>query len=277
MKYNDAMRFAHPVLSPLTSDYYDSEFQLREFTAIEDITSWEITLSGILYLNQSEIEGLITSGKALCYLYIVCGETYYSSFEKININEWSLIIPPGSVRGRVEIRPIVFLESAETMDSISNLNEEFGNEVQFPANKPIAIGRLEYFQAGYQKLAPMESIFKLIKNDDIKDGLFEIKYEDQTVDIFVDSKLHDTIADMRMNSNARNILLSSIYLPCIIELLFAMANHGPFDSRWFYIMKAKCESYGIDYTNKYDYLKNAQILLKQPISLLESSLKELLK
>lgn len=277
MKYNDAMRFAHPVLSPMTSDYSDSEFQLRELTAKEDLTSWKITLSGILYLNQMEIENLIISGKAFCYLYIVCGETYYSSFEKININEWSLIIPPGSVRGRVEIRPIVFLESAETMDFISNLNEEFGSKVEFPANKPIAIGRLENFQAGYQKLTPMESIFKLIKNDEIQDGLFEMKYEGQTVDIFVNSKLHDTLAGMRMNSNARNILLSSIYLPCVIELLFAMADYEPIDSRWYYIMKAKCQSYGIDYTKKSDCLKNAQILLKQPISLLESSLKELLK
>lgn len=273
MKYNEDMRFTHPVLGPMTSDYKDSIFELSEINIEEKKPSWEIDVRGFLNIRQPDVERLISEGEAGCYLYISCGETYYSSYVKINPMEWAITIPPGVVRGRVIIRPIVNLLNKRIKVSNLNINDEFGSDIYLPHGRPIAIGVAYSFYAGYKKLIPMESIFKLIKRKDTNNGSFEINYSGHSVDIYVGTELHKIISDLRANKITRDILLSSVYLPCIVELLVAMNDEEFSEMRWFQVLKAKCESYGIDYKKKTDYLKNAQILLREPVALLEQSLK----
>lgn len=273
MKYNEDMRFTHPVLGPMTSDYKESMFEFSQINIEERKPSWEIDVNGFLCIKQPDIEKLILDGEAGCYVYISCGETYYSSYVKINPLEWHLTIPSGVVRGRVIIRPIVNLFHKSVQISDANVNDEFGGNIYLPHGKPIAIGAAYSFYAGYKKLIPMESIFKLIKSKDTKNGSFEINYSGQCVNIYVGIGLHKTISDLRVNKITRDILLSSVYLPCIVELLVEMNDEEFSEMRWFQVLKAKCESHGIDYKKKSDYLKNAQILLHEPVALLEQSLK----
>ncbi|WP_413527733.1 hypothetical protein [Rahnella inusitata] len=273
MKYNEDMRFTHPVLGPMTSDYKDAVFELNEIIIEEKRPTWEIDLSGFLYIKQPDIERLISDGEAGCYLYISCGETYYSSYVGINPMNWWVTIPPGLVRGRVLIRPVVNLLHNNVQIPDVNVNDEFGRNISLPHGKPIAIGAASSFNAGYKKLIPMESIFKLIKSKDTKSGSFEINYSGQSVDIYVGVELHKIISDLRVNKITRDILLSSVYLPCIVELLVEMNDDEFSEMRWFQVLKAKCESHGINYKKKSDFLKNAQILLNEPVALLKQSLK----
>lgn len=273
MKYNEDMRFTHPVLGSMTSDYKDSLFELNEINIEENNSSWEINVSGFLNIKQPDIERLISNGDAGCYLYISCGDTFYSSYVGINPMNWGVTIPPGVVRGRVLIRPVVNLLINGVKIPDVNVNDEFGSKIYLPHGKPIAIGAAYSFNAGYKKLIPMESIFKLIKSKDTKSGSFEINYSGQSVDIYVGIELHKIISDLRVNKITRDILLSSVYLPCIVELLFVMNDDEFSEMRWFQVLKAKCESHAIDYKSKSDFLKNAQLLLNEPVALLEQSLK----
>lgn len=276
MKIDNHMRFPYPVLGPLTKDYNDATFEFRDIEVKENRESWEVTVNGNLHIEQSKVEELVLKDEAFCYVYVTCGNTYYSLFEKINFGKFSFTLPPGSVRGKVEIRPIIFTNKDNIKFDSGIVNEEFGENINLPAFKPIAIGYAATFEAGYEKLVPMESIFKLIKTSDIDVGTFSVKLDGQSIDILASPEIHEIVSKLRVNDKTRNILLSSLYLPCCMEIFKALAAEDFPDSyRWVRIMKAKCEAYGIDYKNKEDYLKNAQKLLSNPLSLLEIAVKEL--
>ncbi|HDL7338639.1 TPA: hypothetical protein PXN07_003943 [Yersinia enterocolitica] len=275
MKINNNMRFPYPVLGPLTKDYNVSTFEFRDIEVEENRENWEVTINGDLLIEQSKIKKLISGNEVFCYVYVTCGNTYYSLFKKINCGRFSFTLPPGSIRGKVEIRPIIFTKKDNIKLGAGIVNEEFGVNVNLPAFKPIAIGYAITFEAGYEKLVPMESIFKLIKTSDIDAGTFLVKLDGQSIDILASPEIHEIVSKLRVNDKTRNILLSSLYLPCYMEVFKALADNIPESYRWVRIMKAKCEAYGIDYTNAEDHLKNAQKLLSNPLSLLEISIKEL--
>ncbi|HHK8148917.1 hypothetical protein AB6T09_02350 [Serratia marcescens] len=275
MKIKNNMRFPFPVLGPLTEDYTDSDFSFEKFSAIEDRNSWNIIISGAINIGSNEIKSYIIERKAKCVIYITCNDTYYSSCEEIDIDSWKIIIPSGKVKGKVQIRPIIYTSEDKLNLQDEKINPEFGNEIIIPEFSPIAIGLQAEFTAGYEKLAPMESIFKLIKSNDIPDGSFDIQLDNSTIDILVSPSIHKIICNLRGNVHTRNMLLSSIYLPAVMQIFSALSKGYLSEQRWVKVFKERCDSFNINYSNDDEHLKNAQKILSNPLMLLEDAIRGL--
>ena len=155
------------------------------------------------------------------------------------------------------------------------LHPEFSRDNLFVKRGDVAgIGEEFRFEAGLDKLVPLESVFRLIKSPDLEEPRFELVTDKQTVEIAVSPSLYDQISGMRNSGGARNILLSSLYLPCVIELL-AIAHVDPQpELRWYRAIESRCLQLGIELDGK-DLATNAQRLLGNPLGSLYNAVEGL--
>lgn len=265
MKLSDNARFSHPVLSPFTDDYSKGSFDFEIQDAAESAKTGKLTIHGTLDVSEPNIGRFLEEGQAESGVYITCLSTYYSRFHRTDQGAWTINLPSGTVRNKVQIRPVIFSVSDSISVTDESLHEEYRG-LTFPLNPGDLIGFAEeqLFEAGLEKLAPMESIFRLVRNESIEEGQFEIDTDQQHIAIHVSPKLHADLQEMRNRPRGRDILLSSLYLPCVMEVLSVASEGDSADKRWYQVLEARCSAEDIEIDGM-DLLKKAQTLLKNPL------------
>lgn len=259
--------FSHPVMSEHTGDYGSCRF-LLEVDVIEAPSSTDVTVTGLLRIEDESIVSLVRDGKAALGVACVCQDTYFSRYFPVEQESFSLPFDTGSLRGRVLLQGVV----ASKTDGLSLTSPNIDGV--FPAHArsvyggdPIAVSEIYAFEAGMEKLAPMESIFRLVSNSNVERGSFRVDLDKQAIEIAVPEKLHSTLSVIR-GTRARDVLHSSLFLPVLMNVLQQMAAGGYEDKRWHSVISAKCGSEGIDPSSG-DPSDMAQRLLKGPLGRLE--------
>ena len=137
----------------------------------------------------------------------------------------------------------------------------------------IAASSIHTFEAGLDKLLPMESIFHLVSNEQISKGMFEVGLETEAIRIEVHPDLYAVIYSIRGRS-LRDILLPSLFLPAVMNALDAMRSGGYDQYRWHRVVAARCNHEGISIDAGTDLALAAQRLLDGPLASLRSVFKE---
>jgi len=270
MKLSDSIRFAHPVFDANTGDYTSGELE-TSLSVAEHAEAGCLAVKGRLEVTSPELASLVSAEQVLPSLLVCCLDTYYVQQHPIPVGDFSLDLPPGQLRGSVTFR-ILLTAVAETVTlPKEGLHPEFeGSNLTIGRGDIVGIGEEFQYEAGLDKLAPLESVFKLVKKPDLLDPRFEIDVDGQAVQIAVPSSLYDQITTLRTGP-ARNILLSSLFLPCLIELL-AIAHIDPRpELRWFQAIEARCRKLNILLDGK-DLATKAQQLLNNPLGLLYAAI-----
>lgn len=263
MKLNEAMRFPHPVLSLESGDYRDGAFTC-EVAASESAYVEEVQLTCTVSVSEPHVAALVEVGSAVCGVYVTCLDTYYQQFYPVDANKTVVSTQRGELRGSVRIWPVVAARTdchvpCEAVDS------EFNDvALHLCAGDLIAIGEEQNFEAGLEKLQPLESVFVLQPDPSITTPRFELVTEGQAVEIHVSPELFAQLVELR-NGRTRELLVTSLYLPCIVELLSIIATDGPeYELRWYQAIAARCNQLGISLDNR-DLARKAQALLNEPL------------
>lgn len=265
--------FAHPVLSPHTDDYSDRAFDIsldvEEFPEVG-----EVRLKGLCDLDDPAPRQLVDSGRATLGLVVECLETYFQRFTPVSTDGFTLEFAAGELRGRVAVQAVV---TAST-DGV-HLESEFIASDYPPHTKRldtgavIALSSIHTFEAGLDKLLPMESIFRLVSSDEVADGMFQVALDEEAICLEVHPKLYTTIYGIR-GTSLRDILLPSLFLPAVMNALDAMRSGGYESQRWHRVIEARCSNEGINLNERTDLALSAQLLLDGPLGLLKSMFKE---
>ena len=265
MKLNDALRFPHPVLDAEPGGDYVEGAIKAELEVKEDPHAGIVHFTGTVTVTHTGFRNLLESGSIRCVLAIVCLDTYLIHHHPIGSDSFSLTFDGGRLRGPVSARPVLQVVGEEVQLPGNGLNPEFQLDgLKLRRGDVVGIGEEFRFEAGLDKLVPLESVFKLVKSPDLDEPRFELVTDKQTVEIAVSPVLYDQISAMRNATGARDILLSSLYLPCVIELL-AVAHSDPQPNlRWFQAFETRCRQLGIELDGR-DLATNAQKLLKDPL------------
>jgi len=273
MKVNDRTRFPHPVLSDLTGDYKEGHFAFV-VTEVEEVPKQnKVTLHYEIEISEESIAELIEAGKAEIGIFVTCLETYYNDLKAIDPTNSSISFEPGTLNGRVIVRPVIWVSEDVEDFSSSNLHEEFGGDsLKLSKSEVIALGEETIFTVGREKLAPMETIFSLAKDDTVPPGEIMVQTEADKITILACPETYTHIYRLRGNTPGKVILLNSVYLPAVMEVLSALQNppEALIEQRWYRIFRAKCEHIGIN-PESGDVLSDAQKLLKSPFSRIEKS------
>jgi hypothetical protein len=268
MRIKPSTSFPYPVLSAETGDYAGADFQFAvEVSEVPE--AGDVFLVGSLILEEESIARLVESGRAKSGLMVVCQETYLDQFFELPLGEFSVSLLGGQVRGEVFVRGVVIsLENDLKLES-SLISEEFPEGARVVQRGSIvALTREVRFEAGLEKLAPLESIFRLRRLDDLPDGSVEVDFESEAIDILASPSVYETLYNLR-GMSARDLLLPALYLPVVISALDAMRSGNYGDRRWHSIVQARCHAEGID-VKAGDLMVSAQRLLGSPFLALKS-------
>lgn len=266
MKLNDSLRFPHPVLDRKTGDYTGGEVQLS-LEVSEYAEAGQLHVSGTFDVTHSGIRGLVESGELLSTLLVCCLDTYYVAQHPIHLGDFKIELPSGHFRGAVTFRAMLSVKAPEVRLPRENVHPEFDlSQLIVRSGDVVGLGDEFQYEAGLDKLAPLESVFQLVKNPELAEPRFELAADGQAVQIAVSPKLYDQIATLR-SGPGRNILLSALYLPCVIELLSIAHSDPKPELRWFQAIEARCRKLNIPLDGK-ELATRAQQLLSDPLGLL---------
>lgn len=262
MKLRESFRFPYPVLNETSSDYLADTIDL-DLLVQEHPSSGEMKISYKLRIDSETIKRELSSENSRAYLSVVCRDAYYNEFFELPSNEGSIEITGGNLYGRVDVRAVVVRTIAGCFEA-SGLPEEYtSSKFLVDAGAVIAWTQPQAFNVGLEKLAPMESIFKLSLDNDLAPGTYDISYDDEYVTIRAPQDLLTTISAMRTSSYAKPVVLNSVYFPAVMAVLEAFKNEGEFaERRWYRVIEAKADLIGVDPTAT--PLAAAQGLLKAP-------------
>ncbi|WP_188248900.1 hypothetical protein [Stenotrophomonas maltophilia] len=264
MRIKDSASFPHPVLSRQTLDYGALSLTV-ELDIEESPDVGNLFLNGTLGIDDTEILELVRRGDANAGIMVTCRDTYYDHFHVTGTEQFRLDLSGGKLRGRTNIRAVVVAATDRIGLASSFIDPEFPMDSRFADAGDIIASSEEFaYEVGLEKLAPLESIFRLKLLPDVPEGEFQINLEGESIDILASADLHGMLSIVRDN-RARDVLLSSLYLPTLMSVLEAMKEDGQYEGkRWHTVMAARCSAEGIDIANC-DLAQAAQRLLDRPL------------
>lgn len=275
MRIDKGISFPHPILSAETQDYSTGNFELA-LSVQESANCSDATLRGNLTLDERSIQELLDSGKAKSGVMITCRDTYLDRFDERPPGNISILLENGIVRGTVHVRAVVIAAQDELRLDSEHIDKEFPDGARIVNTGDfLALSDELRFEAGLEKLAPLESIFTLVKHEDVPKGSFKINPDEEAIQIMVHPDLHTFLGLLRGRADMCDVMLSSVFLPAIMSVLDIMRGESDFqDRRWHGVMMARCKAEGIDIGNQ-DLAESAQKLLDAPLNSLQGIIERL--
>ena len=275
MKLSDDMLFAHPVMSPVSTDYrsgsLDADFSL-EIDADDNLD-----LSVAFALKSTHLSALVMSGEAGAGVFLVCRPTYENRLLEMAPGFRKHRLRASNFFGTIQLRPVVWTKRAQKKWACDQLNEEYGGFADLPAAAVLAVGAEQVFSVDRERLRPFESVFSLASLAELPPGEIAVDTDVDKITIKVNPATKESIEGMRNSLTGRNLLLNSLYLPAVMQVLHDLRldpqRHS--DRPWFRVVEAKCSASGIRLENL-EPLRDAQILLKLPFLKIEAEKERLL-
>jgi hypothetical protein len=217
MKLNESMRYPHPVLSDFSSDYVTGEFKC---SFVQQMTGeGELKLTADLTLDSKDLQKLIENQQAATGYFVVCRRTYLNVLQPAPLGRSEKHFDASRLFGTVTIRPVVWTLTPVQNFSSPLVHKEFGASVSLPKVSVIALGPEFRFSIDKKKFKPFESIFELAVGEGIEPGVVQVDSLRDRITILAEPKTHKDLADMRNMPAGRNILLSSVYMPAVMDVL----------------------------------------------------------
>ncbi len=273
MKLSDRSRFPHPVLWSVSGDYLSGHFQV-DFEGQESLSTGAVRLTYSAELDQPAVSRLLANGSAAAGVFVSCLETYYDRLLPISLPSGRLEIAAGLLKGRVILRPVIWSTGGAALDDTTSTHPEFGRDaITFNKGALLAIGDEAVIEVGREKLARIESIFALAKNDDVPPGQFALVLDNEKVEICAAQSTYEKIHGLRATGVSQAILLNSVYLPAVMDVLACLqgAENQYEGKRWHRIFTAKLRHLEISVDSD-DLLEAAQRLLSSPFSAIPNEL-----
>lgn len=265
--------FAHPVLSPHTEDYGDRNFDIT-LDVEEAPEAGLVKLTGTCILDDEDVRELWDTKQATLGVVVECLETYFQRFFQVGLEAFSLDFSQGELRGRVAVQAVVASSADNVQLGSDAIAEDYPPHTRVVrSGDVIAVSTIHSFEAGLDKLLPMESIFHLVSSENVAEGIFLVELDSEAIRIEVHPTLYTTIYGLR-GTSMRDILLPSLFVPAVMTALDAMRTPGYEAHRWYRVIEARCSNEGITIDIGTDLAAAAQMLLHAPLGLLRGMFKE---
>lgn len=268
MRIRETTSFPHPVLSPFTSDYKKGEFSLEMDDVQESPDDGEVVLQGRILLREPGLECQLQESKIQSGLMITCLDTYLDQWHPLEPGAFRLVLGKGAVRGVVHLQALLVATSDISLPGNGLVDGFTSYSREVSAGSPVALSLEHQLEVGQEKLAKMESIFSLSPDESMDTHMFEVDTDCEAIHIRAGASLFGDIQNLR-KTTSRNVLLSALYLPVLMEVLDVMRSGEFAERRWHQVLRAKCNATGIVVEQNTDNLAGiAQQLLNSPLGLL---------
>ena len=264
MRLSPSSRFAHPVLSRDTTDYRNAAFELQ-LVYEEDFQLGLLTLACTPTIRSPAVEDLLRQNLVARSLSVGCRDTYYREIHDLDEAD-RVVLPLDHFFGRVEITPLLISKGPIASYTSTDLSEEFQQPITFQIGDLVGYAPTMFITVGRLKLEKFDSIFQLSEVGDLPDGEVAVDVEADKIQIQVSPATKQVIDSLRVNTTGQQVLLSTVYLPAVMEVLSILGTDSGAGSgkRWREVFTAKCDRLGIN-PERSELLRDAQRLLHYPV------------
>lgn len=247
MKYDEQKIFPHPVLRPNINDYTNSEIQSKiEFTLNEaNFVDIAITFD----LSSQDIIKKIIEGYAQFAVTIKCRKTFFMQTKTFSKSNEKISIHSKNLKGEVIVSTYVVCKKSIFQYSPIDMNSEFGDK-SFDLSPgdilAMDIPKVVFFDR--ENFKPFTSMIELVSMDTIDKNLFELEFDEEKIQILLNSATKEQIDSARNNSESQSILLNSLYFSTIAEAIRLIKDEHEkedfIEKKWGRVLKAKIDSLG---------------------------------
>src|SRR5690606_20052563 len=140
-------------------------------------------------------------GQVTVGVVVECLETYFQRFFPIGLEAFTLDFAHGELRGRVAVQAVLAACGDEVHLRSGNIADDYPPHTRVVGRGDvIALSTIHTFEAGLDKLLPMESIFHLVSSENVAEGIFQVGLDNEAIRIEVNPKLYATIYGIRGTS-----------------------------------------------------------------------------
>jgi len=271
MQFDLLRAFPYPVLRPKVNDYIDGDIQAT-ISFEQSVDGLELSAEINFAVSVPEIAARIELEEARFVVVFECRDTYYRHPVMSGVNVFKFSFPVGSLRGEVIIKPYVVVTKAFKDFSSPWINEEFGKgPFSYAEGELLALDEPKTYYIDKESFKPISSAFVLVANENIVTHDWRVDASGDKVRIEVSPALKEKIDSARNANRNKAVLLNSIYFGSVMQCLsYLKQGGGDYEGyRWANIFQRKLEEAGLDIM-QHDEAAIAQVLMKQPFSLLET-------
>ena len=266
MKLNERMRFPHPVLSKLSSDYREGEISAG--FSHQQADGNQLKIRSTIEIDNTEISMLVSDQRAALGYFLVCRRTFFNYLQAAPMGISEKYFDLSLLHGLVTIRPVVWASKEITDFTSPMVDKEYGTNIRFEKGSIISMGPEFRFSVDPRKFKPFETIFSLAIDDSVPPGMIEVDVDQDKISILAEKETYTSISNMRNTDVARSVMLSSVFMPVIVNIV-ARVQSGDTSlkaKRWYQVFEAKCDDLGIQPDDESaSPLIVAQQLLKAPL------------
>lgn len=272
MKFDLRKAFPHPVLRPHCNDYPDAEFEAQMELKRQRGAS-RVDLSVDFSLSDDDILELIRQEAASYVLILECSVTHVRKAYRTVDPHLDDTLPPGQLRGLVELRPFVVATRLIPDFRARGWHEEFVNvpSMKATAGTVLAVDEPKAYYVDNAEETPIGSIFMTTPVDTAQEGRWSLSLEGERIEVQLSINDHRRLTTARKSLDGKAdaaYLMNGIYLPALHHVLME-ADSGVDDyesRRWFRSLNAKLierqlQPLGAQRVNR---LEDAQRLLEDP-------------
>lgn len=266
MKISDNTRYPHPVLNEYTDDFVSGKFTC-EFR-YEEKDSDHIEIESEVSLSNKYLLELVNKGKASTGYYLICKQTYFNSLQIVSVDKTKKPFAKENLFGTLILRPLIWTTDVIEDFNSDTINTEFERPCTVSKGAVIALGHEYRMSIDSIRFIPFETIFLLSKSKEVPSNQVRVDTNGEQIEILANKETLDNIAEFRSQKRYRDILLSSLYLPVVMEVLtFIRDRESSFEGKlWYRVFTAKCDEIGIDMKKSdLSVIEIAQKLLRGPL------------
>ena len=209
MRFDKQKAFPYPVLRKFSDDYLESDFNV----SIDiDILESEITIYINYSLTSKEIQAEIDRGNAEFVTVIHCRDTFFRKAYRTDNKEFKVKLDSGEMCNQVVFDSYVLVKNDIDSYLADDLNPEFGSDsIAFQVGDVLAQKAPDAIFIHRDLFKPITSFMTVSVNDRIEEGLWEIVFNDDYLDIQVSSETNASISGGRNTPEGRTVLINSLF------------------------------------------------------------------
>lgn len=266
MQFDLLRAFPYPVLRPGVDDYLDSDIQ-ADVHFSQSADGSEISAEVEFALSVDELKALVAEGKARYAVVFACRDTYFRDAAVSNTPSFNKIFPAGALRGQVLVYPYIVADQDIDGFNCKWINAEFGNgPFSFPSGAALALDEPQSVYIDRDAFKPLSSCFTLVKSESTPPNEWQVRADNDKVQIVVSPALKERIDSARNRKENRAILMNSIYFGAVMQCLSLLKQGEEYAGyRWANIFQQRLADQSID-IEAHSESWIAQQLLRHPIA-----------
>lgn len=220
--------FPYPLLNNerLFSQFKTSNFSLN-YDKIELIDGNYVIKNACYFCDNDKLNHLIAESKVVVVCLVECPETMFRKTYLLNKNFQDLIIPLTEINGKLTIS--AFAVANEDICGYSNddfLEDYDGISFNIEKNDILAVddGIMDKLQFEGFEDDKKTSIFLVVKDKNIEDGIMQIEYTSEKIVISLPEEQWNRYDKTKSIAGFRNLYFSIIAIPALSQAIASLKN-----------------------------------------------------